>query len=105
MSDLLERLKALREGGAPAADAPDPAAPGAPPAEVAAAALGGEVVAGPAGPVVRRRVRRALDAPHGDAPLGDGRLHPWLRRWAARDPAPDPAREPAAGAAGREGGA
>lgn len=82
MSDLLARLRALREGGAPAADAPDPAASGAPPAEVAAAALGGEVVEGPAGPVVRRRVRRALDAPHGDASLGDGRLHPWLRRWA-----------------------
>mgnify|MGYP000302888790 CR=1 FL=1 len=82
MSDLLERLRALRGGDAPEVPASPP--PDAPPAEVAAAALGGEVVEGASGPVVRRRVRRPLGERYGDATLGDGRLHPWLRRWASR---------------------
>jgi hypothetical protein len=100
VSDLLERLRALRgEPAEPRPDAVDPV--GAPPPadprfEGPAVQLGAETVEAEGGVHLRRRARLAPNACHGRAPLAGAGLHPWLDRWAARGLAPE-----ANGASGR----
>jgi hypothetical protein len=89
VSDLLERLRALR--GEEATGRPDePAAgrPADPRYEGPAAQLASDVVEGHDGVHLHRRARLSADARHGEAPLGGAGLHPWLDRWAARGIAP-----------------
>jgi hypothetical protein len=90
VSDLLERLRALRGDAAPERPA-DPAAdrPADPRYEGPAAQLASDVVESEEGVHLRRRARLAADARHGRAPLGGAGLHPWLDRWAARGLAPE----------------
>jgi hypothetical protein len=93
VSDLLERLRALR--GEPVEGGPDVADPAAPPGradprfEGSAAQLGAETVEVEGGVHLRRSARLGPDARHGRAPLGGAGLHPWLQRWAARGLGPD----------------
>lgn len=83
MSDLLDRLRALR-GDAPDAEvvperpAPDPSWGGV------AAQLGAASVVSSSGVHLVRRARLTHGARHGRSPVGGGGLHPWLERWAAR---------------------
>lgn len=88
MSELLDRLRALR-GDAPASDAaPEDASPEGPAVGagwegVATQLDAASVVAGSAVHLVRR-ARLGRGAVHGRSPLGEGGLHPWLGRWASR---------------------
>ncbi len=82
MSDLLDRLRALR-GDAPDAEAvPEPGTPD-PGWGGVAAQLDASVVV-ESGVHLVRRARLAHGARHGRSPVGGGGLHPWLGRWASR---------------------
>ncbi|NBC97098.1 MAG: hypothetical protein GVY27_12185 [Deinococcus-Thermus bacterium] len=103
MSDLLDRLRALR--GGEATDRPEEPAverPSDPRYEGPAAQLASDVVEGEDGVHLRRRARLAAEARHGRTPLGGAGLHPWLDRWAARGLAPGAAAT-RAGAPGDDG--
>ncbi|MEX2501150.1 MAG: ribonuclease H-like domain-containing protein [Trueperaceae bacterium] len=86
MSDLLQRLRALR-GEAPASEGSPPApsaSPASPRADYgpSAARLGAEVVNGPDGSHLLRRQSYGRDARHGSAPIGASgpaaSVHPWF---------------------------
>ncbi len=84
MSDLLDRLRALR-GDAPAADAA-PERPAADPGwEGVAAQLDAASVVVENGLHLVRRARLEPGSVHGRSPIGGGGLHPWLGRWASKD--------------------
>lgn len=87
MSDLLERLRALRGDAAPA----PPPRPEIADAryEGAAVQLGATSVAAHEGVHLLRRVRLDPDARHGRVPIGTGGLHPWLARSVGGSPRDD----------------
>lgn len=77
MSDLLDRLRALRgPSEARSVDARDDQG-----AISMSTVLGGRPVDGPAGGYVERIDRTVLPARHGAAPLHAGAVHPWTWAW------------------------
>ena len=91
MSDLLDRLRALRGDAAEAEAVPEPRAPDPAWGGVAAQLGAASVVAGNGVHLVRR-ARLAHGALHGRWPVGGGGLHPWLGRWASRSARAVPSR-------------
>ena len=91
MSDLLDRLRALRGDAAEAEAVPEPRAPDPAWGGVAAQLGAASVVAGNGVHLVRR-ARLAHGALHGRWPVGGGGLHPWLGRWASRSARAAPSR-------------
>lgn len=87
MSDLLERLRALRGETAPT---PATVAPSADARyEGPAAQLGATSVSGADGVHLLRQARLEVGARHGRVPLGGAGLHPWLLRHAGAAGEPD----------------